>query len=79
MIETVEINGSSIFEEFLCAVPLASTSPQVPYKLKIFQLTCFFMPPSHVSKSIPAAHMPAGADLLAHSPRSDCAAHTQRR
>lgn len=67
-VEIMEINTISISEEFLCTVSLVSTSPQVPYKLKILQLTCFFMPPSYVSKSIfPFDHMAAGTDLLTHT------------
>jgi len=55
---------------------LFCSSSQVPYELQIFQLTCFFMPPSHVSKSIfPFDHMAAGTDLLTHSAYGDCAEH----
>lgn len=72
----MEINDSLISEGILCAVLLVSTNPQVSYKLKIFQLTCFFMPPSHVSKSIfPSDHMAAGTDLLTHSTYGDWAEH----
>lgn len=64
----MEINASSIFEEFLCSVSLVSTSPQVPHKQRILQLTCFIMPPLHVSKSTsPFDHMAAGTDLLTHT------------
>jgi len=64
----MEMKASLISEELLRTVPLVPTSPQVPYKLRIAQLTCFFTPPSHVSKSIPPPnHTAAGTDLLTHT------------
>lgn len=64
----MEVNTSSILEEFLCTVSFVPPSLQVSCKLRMLQLTCFFTPPSHFSKSIsPFDHMAAGTHLLTHT------------
>lgn len=64
----MEVNTSLILEKFLCTVSFVPTSLQVSYKLRMLQLTRFFTPPSHVSKSIsPFGHMAAGTHLLTHT------------